>query len=263
MPIDIYWKTENKETVVIEFHGVWTWEEYQIARKQTLHPMLDEVNHPVDHIYSLIHSDEIPSNTFTQIARIANSHHPNFSKVLVVVGARHIVRTILKVANNVYLKRREITLYTASTLDEAVSLLNSVATSNFTPKITVEPYQNKSDCFLWTFQAGWRFADYKAALQQFNEAFFPLADKVTIIVKLEKAMKMRRIFEMMLYGFQHYPTRQIERVIVVGNLGYWQNIYNVFTYMYGDPEVSINFVATIDELQSISIEAARIPEAIH
>jgi hypothetical protein len=84
MPVTIHWFDDTKEVLVISFEGDWTWEEYNLARRE-LHAVQDKVDHPVDHVYDLSTSGRLPYNILAEFTTAAQTAHPNTSGLIVFV----------------------------------------------------------------------------------------------------------------------------------------------------------------------------------
>ena len=150
--VECYWADSKQTAVVVELSGRWTWSSYEDMRFSALHPMLDTASHLVHYIGDISQGNYFPKDTFRNIHRIAGGYHPNFSGLLVVVGATSYVQYFLTTVNILTLSRNlDVRLIFADTYAEALALVTSYPSPEYPSSLDQEmggewTYQPDIEC---------------------------------------------------------------------------------------------------------------------
>lgn len=127
MPVRIYYE-EAKHLVIWEFEGAWTWEEYYDNRR-LVNATLESVEHSVDMIINMTHSQLLPQNLMTHAGSAARNAPENIGKTI-FVGSNAILRAFFRVFNQLYgvlASGRKLDFYMVATLEEAYALLETIS----------------------------------------------------------------------------------------------------------------------------------------
>ncbi|HEX2908469.1 MAG TPA: hypothetical protein VHO69_16475 [Phototrophicaceae bacterium] len=85
MAIQVKWLDDDKKTVVREFVGAWTWEEFY-ASQDEVNVLLRSVDYNVHQIMDFRQASRaLPANTLTHIGHSGKAVPPNRGKSIVVV----------------------------------------------------------------------------------------------------------------------------------------------------------------------------------
>ncbi len=119
MPIDLFWDDPQQTILHSQFGETWTLEEYHDAIDQ-MYEMISSVPHRVHIVSDFSRSRSSPAKLLSIGAHIENRKAIN-SGINVIIGATSFLKSMLQVAQRLYLIDTEI--YLANSVEEAYQLI--------------------------------------------------------------------------------------------------------------------------------------------
>lgn len=120
MTIDIRWENTQHTIIRWTFTGTWTWDDFEAAQRE-FHAMLHSVEHMVDVIADLRHSQLLPQDTFANFKRLERSVMSNRDRVILVT-TNLFIKSMAKTYNQVF-KYRKTEFLLADTIEDAQQIL--------------------------------------------------------------------------------------------------------------------------------------------
>ncbi len=119
MSVHVSWDSDEKAVIRLDFVGEWTWEEVEQA-VQTVHQMEESCTSQLAVIVDLTKSEHTPyGHILTHARNFASTASPNWSHIVVIVGANVVIEVISSKLPQIYPRFFKKTFLFASSIDEA------------------------------------------------------------------------------------------------------------------------------------------------
>jgi hypothetical protein len=105
MAVNVDWKNEQQNCIIITFHRPWNWDEFKTANLR-VDTLFHSVKHQVDLILDITDGGFPPAGAIQEFKKVSENRHQNLGKI-VVVGIPFFFRGMLNLIRNVYQGRYE------------------------------------------------------------------------------------------------------------------------------------------------------------
>ncbi len=121
MPILPQWSDERKTSIVINYQGHWTWEEFQAAVEAT-NELMNSVDYPVVLVHDTIQGSTLPPGNIVAHGKTAIAGFADNLALIIVVLNSSLIRTFLNIVTGLNPAGRGKIIKTVSSLEEALHI---------------------------------------------------------------------------------------------------------------------------------------------